>query len=178
MSSINETYKNDLKEVNSYYDDKINTFLVNAKKSEVYLFESHRQELENYENNLENSIPKKIKFSKNFLDLKKRENAAAKSENFVQANYFRKQCEILEKEEKEKFLKNRKKKILNLVNKMKEKHNKEKQSLKQKLDREYEKILAEKRIRIDYTIQNYNNKKRNAQNDFNKTINIFKSKKF
>ena len=61
---------------------------------------------------------------------------------------------------------------------MKEKHNKEKQSLKQKLDREYEEILAEKRIRIDYTIQNYNNKKRNAQNDFNKTINIFKSKKF
>ena len=49
-----------------FHDDKINTFLVNAKKSEVYLFESHRQELENYENNLENSIPKKIKFSKNF----------------------------------------------------------------------------------------------------------------
>lgn len=127
---------------------------------------------------MENSISKKQKFSKNFLDLKKRENAAAKSENFIQANYYRNQCNILEKEEKEKFLKNRKKKIQSLINIMKEKHNKEKQSLKQKLDREYEEILAERRVRIDYTTQNYKNKKRNAQNSYNKALSIYKSKKF
>ena len=82
----------------------------------------------------------------------------------------------MEKEEIARFTNERNKKIESKVNILKEKQNKEKKSLKQKLDREYEELQAERRHRIDVSVQNYKNKKRNIQNDYNKTQSILNNK--
>lgn len=176
LDNLDREFENDMTEVSSYYEDKLNSFLTEAKKREVYLFETHRQEVEDYISKLDNSISKVIKYSKKFLDIKQKEIAAAKSENFIQANFFKKQCDLMEKDEIERFNKERNKKIESKVNILKEKQNKEKKSLKQKLDREYEELQAERKHRIDVSVQNYKNKKRNIQNDFNKTQSILNNK--
>ena len=71
------------------------------------------------------------KTGKKYLDIKQKELAAAKSENFIQANYFKRQCDLMEKEEIARFTNERNKKIESKVNILKEKQNKEKKSLKQ-----------------------------------------------
>ena len=82
----------------------------------------------------------------------------------------------MEKEEIARFTNERNKKIESKVNILKEKQKKEKKSLKQKLDREYEELQAERRHRIDVSVQNYKNKKRNIQNDYNKTQSFLNNK--
>ena len=82
----------------------------------------------------------------------------------------------MEKEEIARFTNERNKKIESKVNILKEKQNKEKKSLKQRLDREYEELQAERRHRIDVSVQNYKNKKRNIQNDYNKTQSFLNNK--
>ena len=176
LDNLEREFENDMKEVSSYYEDKLNSFLEEAKKKEVYLFETHRQEVEDYITKLDNSLSKVIKYSKKYLDIKQKELAAAKSENFIQANYFKRQCDLMEKEEIARFTNERNKKIESKVNILKEKQNKEKKSLKQKLDREYEELQAERRHRIDVSVQNYKNKKRNIQNDYNKTQSFLNNK--
>ena len=48
LDNLEREFENDMKEVSSYYEDKLNSFLAEAKKKEVYLFETHRQEVEDY----------------------------------------------------------------------------------------------------------------------------------
>lgn len=176
LDDLEKDLQKDLNEVIKFFEDKLNSFLTNAKKQEVYLFEKHRKELEDYIDKLEKSISKNVKYSRKYLDLKCKEKSAAKSEKFLQANYYKKQCDSMEKDEFERFNINRNKKIQSMANILRDKQNKETSSLKQKFDREYEELQFEKKNRITYTIQNYTNKKRKVQNDFRKSINILNNK--
>ena len=176
LQSENENLQNALNEkqsVNkSLFNDNNNLFAsLEAKTNENDIIVLHRLELEKYIAQLDQSISKTVKYSKKYLDIKQKEINAVKSENYIEANYLRSQADELEKEERELFYKNRTNKIENLVKKMKDQQEKERIALKQKFNREYEEIIAEKTNRLEYTRQNYLNKKKNLERNFNMTLN-------
>lgn len=171
FEQIKANYEIEIKEVKLFFKERINAFEQRAKTNENDIIVLHRLELEKYIAQLDQSISKTIKYSKKYLDIKQKEINAVKSENYLEANYLRSQADELEKEERELFYKNRTNKIENLVRKMKDQQEKERIALKQKFNREYEEIIAEKTNRLEYTRQNYLNKKKNLERNFNMALN-------
>lgn len=171
FEQIKANYEIEIKEVKLFFKERINAFEQRAKTNENDIIVLHRLELEKYIAQLDQSISKTVKYSKKYLDIKQKEINAVKSENYLEANYLRSQADELEKEERELFYKNRTNKIENLVRKMKDQQEKERIALKQKFNREYEEIIAEKTNRLEYTRQNYLNKKKNLERNFNMALN-------
>ena len=171
FEQIKANYEIEIKDVKLFFKERINAFEQRAKTNENDIIVLHRLELEKYIAQLDQSISKTVKYSKKYLDIKQKEINAVKSENYIEANYLRSQADELEKEERELFYKNRTNKIENLVKKMKDQQEKERIALKQKFNREYEEIIAEKTNRLEYTRQNYLNKKKNLERNFNMTLN-------
>jgi hypothetical protein len=171
FEQIKANYEIEIKEVKLFFKERINAFEQRAKTNENDIIVLHRLELEKYIAQLDQSISKTVKYSKKYLDIKQKEINAVKSENYLEANYLRSQADELEKEERELFYKNRTNKIENLVRKMKDQQDKERIALKQKFNREYEEIIAEKTNRLEYTRQNYLNKKKNLERNFNMALN-------
>ena len=171
FEQIKANYEIEIKEVKLFFKERINAFEQRAKTNENDIIVLHRLELEKYIAQLDQTISKTVKYSKKYLDIKQKEINAVKSENYLEANYLRSQADELEKEERELFYKNRTNKIENLVRKMKDQQEKERIALKQKFNREYEEIIAEKTSRLEYTRQNYLNKKKNLERNFNMTLN-------
>ena len=171
FEQIKANYEIEIKEVKLFFKERINAFEQRAKTNENDIIVLHRLELEKYIAQLDQTISKTVKYSKKYLDIKQKEINAVKSENYLEANYLRSQADELEKEERELFYKNRTNKIENLVRKMKDQQEKERIALKQKFNREYEEIIAEKTNRLEYTRQNYLNKKKNLERNFNMALN-------
>jgi hypothetical protein len=171
FEQIKANYEIEIKEVKLFFKERINAFEQRTKTNENDIIVLHRLELEKYIAQLDQSISKTVKYSKKYLDIKQKEINAVKSENYLEANYLRSQADELEKEERELFYKNRTNKIENLVRKMKDQQDKERIALKQKFNREYEEIIAEKTNRLEYTRQNYLNKKKNLERNFNMALN-------
>lgn len=171
FEELNQNLNRDIMEAEAFYDEQQKHFIETARKSEAELFEVHQNEMNEYIQALDHKISKTVKFSKQYLDLKRNEANAVKHDNLIQANYYKTECDKLEHKEVEDFTKKRNMKIDQLVNNLTIKQDKEKNNLKQKLDLNYEKMLLEKRERIGFIKQKYKNQKTDLLNKYNKDRN-------
>lgn len=73
LDNLEVTYKRELDNFNNYWDQQFHDLEEKSEKLEKELIEKHKQDMDSMLNNLENKLPKTIKFSKEYLELKSQE---------------------------------------------------------------------------------------------------------
>jgi hypothetical protein len=80
MQNLEENYNKELFELNQEWDSRFGVFNEKARKMEEMLNEKHKQEMEALIASLDEKLPKQVKFSKEYLDLKQSEMNLVKQE--------------------------------------------------------------------------------------------------
>lgn len=80
MRNLEDNYNKELGDFNEEWDNKFMTLQEKARKMEEALMEKHKREMEELINNLDAKLPKQVKFSKEYLDLKQSEMNLVKQE--------------------------------------------------------------------------------------------------
>jgi hypothetical protein len=83
MVNLEENYNKEILEINLRWETVFNEFNEKVKKEDENLNVKHHSEMENLINHLEEKLPKQIKFSKEFLDLKQCELNLVKQERLT-----------------------------------------------------------------------------------------------
>jgi len=78
LESLDFSYKSEIKGFNSEWDNKFRDLEEKSKILEEQLNEKHLKEMEDLYNFLEQKLPKIVKYSKKYLDLKNQEDNLVK----------------------------------------------------------------------------------------------------
>ena len=122
------------------------------------------KEMEELYNYLEQKLPKQVKYSKYFLDFKSQEENLVKQQRFKEAVLIKKKLDSLNKIDSEKFNKDKYEKIKSQSVKTANKHMNEKNSLRKKIEIEYEVMKKEKQVQLEKLLLKYKNRKTELEN--------------
>lgn len=156
---LEENYQRDILEFNSIWDDKSRELEERAKKEEDELNETHQREEKELYENIEHTLPRVLKYSKEYLDLKQVEANLVKQERYIEAHFIKTKCEALVTKENSKFSLERNDKIKIKLEQSNKKQQNEKNQLKQKFILDYEVLRKERDAETEKLIHRYKNKK-------------------
>ncbi len=83
LENLEISYKRELENFNNYWDNQFKDLEERSEKMEKELIEKHKKEMDDLLNNLEQKLPKNIKFSKEFYELKNQEENLVKLQRFI-----------------------------------------------------------------------------------------------
>lgn len=83
FKNLEENYNKDLMELNENHDRRFQEFEERARKAEEMLNENHQKELQNLYAYLEQTLPKVVKNSKEYFDLRQVEFNLVKQERYI-----------------------------------------------------------------------------------------------
>lgn len=133
---------------------------------------------------LEQRLPKNVKYSKNYLDLKSQEDNLVKQQRFKEAALLKKQLESMDKFDTEKFNKDKYEKIKSQSVKTANKHMAEKANLRKKVEIGYEMLKKTRQAEMEKLLLKYKNRKTELDNQQKQEIvyveneNLLKKSKF
>lgn len=156
--------KSELEQLESKYKELF--FELENKSNELNsrLAEKHQQEMEDLYKYLDVKLPKNIKFSKAYLELKNQELNLAKQQKYKEAMIIKRKCDEMEMVDSTKFNVDKTNKIKSQSIKTAKQHINEKNNLKTKLDLEYEELSKRKEIDVKTLILKYKNRKNELDN--------------
>jgi len=73
LENLEVSYKRELENFNFYWDEQFKNLEEKSERLEKELIAKHKREMDDLLNNLELKLPKNIKFSKEYLELKNQE---------------------------------------------------------------------------------------------------------
>ena len=159
---LEENYNQEYQKLSDLWDNKLLSFIENGNKIEDELALNQNSKLEELINELTSNYPP-IKFSSEYLNLKQIEKNLVKQERYQEANYYKSKCDKLEKEEIEKYNKERSDKIHKKAEALGLKFENEKKVLREKLDRNFELL----KVQRDKELKHITNKYKNRKNELN-----------
>ena len=159
---LEENYNSEYQRISDMWDNRLLSFIENGNKIEDELAQNQISKIEELINNLTSNYPT-IKYSKEYLNLKQIEKNLVKQERYQEANYYKSKCYKLEKEETEKYNKERNDKIHKKVEALGLKFENEKKVLREKLDRNFELL----KVQRDKELKHITNKYKNRKNELN-----------
>ena len=164
MGSLDELYKKELENLELIYNNKFNELEMKSKQLEDSLNFKHQEEMKKFYASLEEKLPKNVKYSKKYLDLKNMELNLAKQKKYKEAQQIKKKCEEIEIEDTNRFNKEKNDTIRAQSMKNANKQLNERNALKKKLELEYEELKKDKQFQLDVLIHKYKNKKAELEN--------------
>lgn len=164
MLSLEQLYKKEFEELETIYANKFNDLEIRSRQFEENLNLKHQHEMEKLYERLDEKLPKTAKFSKRYLDLKSQEINLAKQQKYRDAMYVKKMCDDIEVEDTERFQREKSEKIKLQSIKTANKHLNEKNSLKKKIEKEYEELRIEKQQQTEILVLKFKNKKNELEN--------------
>lgn len=159
MSSLETLYKKEYEDLENYYNIRFNDLESKSREMEESLNIKHQNEMNSLYDKLDEKLPKVIKYSKRYLELKSQEISLAKQQKYKDAMLVKKKCEEVEIEDKDRFLKEKTEKVKAQSIKTANKHLIEKNSLKKRIETDYEKLKKEKTSQLDVLTHKFKNKK-------------------
>lgn len=75
LENLEVSYKRELENFNLYWDQQFKELEEKSERLEKELIVKHKKEMDDLLNNLEQKLPKNIKFSKEYLELKNQEES-------------------------------------------------------------------------------------------------------
>ena len=159
MSSLETLYKKEYEDLENYYNIRFNDLESKSREMEESLNIKHQNEMNSLYDKLDEKLPKVIKYSKRYLELKSQEISLAKQQKYKDAMLVKKKCEEVEIEDKDRFLKEKTEKVKAQSIKTANKHLIEKNSLKKRIETDYEKLKKEKTNQLDVLTHKFKNKK-------------------
>ena len=146
-------------------------FIENGNKLEDELAQNQNSKLEELINELTSNYPS-IKFSREYLNLKQIEKNLVKQERYQEANYYKSKCDKLEREEIEKYNKERSDNIRKKADVLGLKFENEKKVLREKLDRNFELLKVQRDKELKQITSKYKNRKTELNGIHKKQRNI------
>lgn len=157
-------FKKEIEDLESRYEKDFSILDSKSKELEEKLNEKHHNEMEELYNYLDMKLPKIVKHSKKYLDLKNQEINLAKQQKYKDAMLIKKQCDTLDQLDTNKFHQEKTEKIKSQSIKTANKHLNEKNALKKRIELEYEELKKKKQTEIQVIVLKYKNKKNELEN--------------
>ena len=184
MSNLEALYKKEYEELDVIYNNKFYQLEMKSKQLEENLNIRHQEEMKKFYVYFEEKLPNKVKHSKKFLDLKTAEINLAKQQKYNDALIVKKKCDEIEAEDYKRFNKEKTDKFKAYSIKNANKHLGERNSLKRKIELEYEELKKDKTKQLEILIMKFKNKKAEleSQQKMEKIVvenkNLFKASKY
>ena len=83
MENLENAYKREVEESGNKWDSRFSELEDRSKKLDEVINEKHQKEMDELYNFLEEKLPKNVKFSKEYLDLKIQEENLAKQQRYL-----------------------------------------------------------------------------------------------
>ncbi len=164
ITRLDAIFKKELEELEMKYENIFLELDNRAKTQEAKLNEKHQNEMEELYNFLDMKLPKNVKYSKRYLELKNQELNLAKQQKYKDALLVKKQCEDLDRLDTERFNKDKTDKIKSQSIKTANKHLNEKNAFKKKIELEFEEIRKRKDVEVGTIVLKYKNRKAELDN--------------
>jgi hypothetical protein len=159
METLEQTYRKEVDEYNGIWDKKVAEFDEEARRLEDELKERHARELEEFESTLQKKLFKPTKFSRTFIELKNQEENLVKQQRFKEAQLIKKKADSLEKEDSEKWSKEKNDKVGTNSDNLRSKQLTELKALRKKLDIQNEVLRKERDTGFHTILHRFKNKK-------------------
>lgn len=159
INSLEQLFKKELEELEIRFENEYTELDAKTRNFEEKLNEKHKNETEKLHHLLEEKLPRNVKYSKRYLDLKSQEINLAKQQKYKEALLIKKQCEALDMEESYKFNKDKKEKRNFQLIKTDNKHMNEKNTFKRKMENEFEQLKKKKIELTNILIHKYKNRR-------------------
>lgn len=160
MQLLEENYLRNLNDFEEFWKNAKLEHREKCRQEEEQLLNNHHLEMTNTQKNLEEYFNKKVmKYSVEYLDLKKKELVMKKQERYLEAQQIKEICINLQKKEIEEFHKKNSESMKNKMIQLIRKLNLEMDTLRQKFQTEVDIMNKEKEKSLEILIQKYKNKK-------------------
>ena len=82
LENLEISYKRELENFNNFWDQQFKDLEEKSERLEKELIEKHKREMDDLLNSLEQKLPKNIKFSKEYYELKSQEESLVKFQRY------------------------------------------------------------------------------------------------
>ena len=164
---LDEEFEQELQGFTEFWNEKINKYQEECRQLENMLLTKNQEELEEYFQSLNKTIPLKYKPSSKMLEMHSTLNQLLKNQEYRDAHYLQQKICILERQEEEKYFYERNKKIENLLQSMRQRHNQEYNTLKKKIILGLEELEINRKKEYEKLLLKFNNIKKNIENQHN-----------
>jgi hypothetical protein len=171
VDALDNAYKQELEDFNSNWDEKFRKLEDKSKSMEDGINIKHDTQMKQLYEYLENKLPKNVKFSRTYLDVKKQEENLVKLQRFKEAASLKRKLEELDKIDTEKFNKDKYEKIKSESVKTANKHMNEKNALRKKIEIEFEVLKKERQLHLERLLLKYKNRKNELENQQKQELN-------
>lgn len=184
VESLEGSYKEEFEIFNKQWDENFEKFEEKSKKDEEIVNQRHAKEMNELYSFLEQKLPKQVKYSKQYLDLKSQEENLVKLQRFKEASLLKKRLDVMDKFDTERFNKEKYEKIKSQSVKTANKHMMEKAALKKKIEINYQILKRDRQVNLEKLLLKYKNRKSELDNQQKQEIlfleneNILKKSKF
>ncbi|CAD8075668.1 unnamed protein product [Paramecium sonneborni] len=154
---IEKAHLEEFNQFNQFWDQKMSEFDSEAQKVKEQTLQRQEDELRQFSEELENSLPVRPKDSAELLALRKTEEQLARQENYLEAHVIQSRIQAQERDEYEKWTSCRQQKIRNLITQLRQKQINELNALTQRIlsgQEEQRKIRSQE---LEKLLQKYQN---------------------
>ena len=166
-NKLDEDFENEMQSFSAFWDEKIMKYQEECRQLEKMLLTKNQEELEDYNQSLNKTIPLKFKPSPKMLEMHATLNQLLKNQEYRDAHYLQQKICVLERREEEKYFYERDRKIEHLPESMKQRHNQEYNTLKKKIILGLEELEINRKKEYEKLLLKFNNIKKNIENQHN-----------
>lgn len=166
-NKLDEDFENEMESFSAFWDEKIMKYQEECRQLEKMLLTKNQEELEDYNQSLNKTIPLKFKPSPKMLEMHATLNQLLKNQEYKDAHYLQQKICVLERKEEEKYFYERDRKIEHLLESMKQRHNQEYNTLKKKIILGLEELEINRKKEYEKLLLKFNNIKKNIENQHN-----------
>ena len=159
MESLEQAYRKESDEFNEIWDKKVSDFEEESSKWEETLRVKQTKETEELEANIEKKHFKPTKLSKDSLELRALEDALVKQERYKEAHNIKKKVDNKERDDSERWSREKNEKVNNVSDNLKAKQNLEYNALRQKIDTQSDVLRKEREQGFNIILNKFKNRK-------------------
>eukprot|EP01006_Ploeotia_vitrea_P017603 TRINITY_DN48817_c0_g1_i1.p1 TRINITY_DN48817_c0_g1~~TRINITY_DN48817_c0_g1_i1.p1 ORF type:complete len:349 (-),score=53.79 TRINITY_DN48817_c0_g1_i1:476-1522(-) len=164
---LEEAHMLEFQNFNRIWNEKIDGFEEHQLDCEAAMLERHSKELAEFHAEMTNELPKRPKFSKDLLNLRKIQETLAKQKNYSEAHKVKNKSDRVEAAELEKINRERAEKYSKKEAGILARHRAELMAMRKRMERGKAELERARKRELEMLLQRYNNVKRGLQGQQN-----------
>eukprot|EP01062_Namystynia_karyoxenos_P070796 TRINITY_DN66191_c0_g1_i1.p1 TRINITY_DN66191_c0_g1~~TRINITY_DN66191_c0_g1_i1.p1 ORF type:complete len:367 (+),score=159.88 TRINITY_DN66191_c0_g1_i1:90-1190(+) len=157
---LEEAHMLEFQNFNQIWNEKIDSFEEHQLECEAAMLEHHSMELAKFHGEMTAETPRKAKFSKDLLNLRKIQETLAKQKNYVEAQKVKIKGDKLEQAELERINRERGERYAKKEAQILARHRQELLAMRKRMERGRVELERARKKELEMLLQRYNNVKR------------------
>lgn len=162
-SKLEEDFASEIRAFTDHWGDKITAYQSECKRMEQELLSHNQAALDEYRAQLHASLPERPKDSAKLLDLRVQLEQLVRKEEYRDAHYLQQRMAQQERDELDKYLLERGKKVENLLEQKLNQQQNEYNSLRKRVLNGLDELELQRKAEYDRLFLKYNNVKKNIE---------------